>query len=56
VTEGDRLLITCEGGPAMSRLVHHPPPVELVERGGTYVLVDDGPAHDWRYLWVPDAP
>ncbi len=54
--DGERLLIPCEGGPGRSRLVLAPPPVELAERGGTYVLVDVGPPHDWRYAWVPDAP
>jgi len=49
---GERLLIRCEGGPSSSRLVHHPPPLEIVERGGVYVLVDDGPAESWRYLFV----
>ena len=50
---GDRLLIACEGGPSSSRLVQHPPPLEIVERGGVYVLVDDGPAASWRYVFVP---
>lgn len=50
---GERLLIRCEGGPTQSRLVHHPPPLEIDERGGTYVLVDDGPVETWRYVFVP---
>lgn len=50
---GERLLIRCEGGPAHSRLVHHPPPVEIDERGGTYVLVDDGSVDTWHYVFVP---
>lgn len=53
---GDRILIACEGGPSTSRLVHHPPPIEIPERGGLYVLVDDGPPGDWRYHWVPETP
>lgn len=52
---GERLLIACEGGPSWSRLVEHPPPLEIVERGGLYVLDDDGPVDTWRYVFVPDA-
>lgn len=52
---GERMLIACEGGPSSSRLVHHPPPLEIVERGGLYVLDDDGPVEGWRYVFVPDA-
>lgn len=52
--EGDRVLVTCEGGgPSVSRLETWPPRLEVPERGGTYVLVDIGPRADWRYLWVP---
>ena len=51
--DGDRMLIKCQGGgPSRSRLVYYPPPLEVPERGGMYVLVDDGPAEDWRYDWV----
>ena len=50
---GERLLIACEGGPSISRLVHHPAPLEIEVRGGIYVLVDDGPVHEWRYVFVP---
>jgi hypothetical protein len=46
------MLIPCEGGPSISRLVHYPPPLEIAERGGMYVLVDDGPQHLWRYDFV----
>jgi hypothetical protein len=54
---GDRLLIGCDGGPSQSRLVHHPAPLEIVERGGLYVLDDDGPDPGaWRYVWVPNQP
>jgi hypothetical protein len=52
---GDRLLIGCEGGPTSSRLVHHPPPLEITERGGIYVLDDEGAPDTWRYVWVPDG-
>ena len=51
---GERMLIRCEGGPSQSRLVRYPPPVEIEERGGLYVLVDDGPPHAWWYDFVPD--
>jgi hypothetical protein len=53
---GDRLLLPCNGGPSQSRLVRHPPPLEIVEHDGTYVLVDDGPLTHWRYDFVPRAP
>ena len=53
--EGERMLIGCVGGgPSQSRLVHHPPPLEIAERGGLYVLQDDGPPESWTYLWVPN--
>jgi hypothetical protein len=50
---GERMLIPCDGGPSQSRLVRYPPPVEVDERTGTYVLVDDGEPAEWRYLFVP---
>ncbi len=46
------MLIPCEGGPAMSRLVRFPPPLEIEENDGTYVLVDEGPPEVWRYDFV----
>ena len=46
------MLIPCEGGPSISRLVRYPPPLEIEERGGIYVLVDDGPPEQWRYDFV----
>jgi len=49
---GERMLIRCEGGPSTSRLERFPPPVEIEERDGTYVLDDDGPTEQWRYLFV----
>ncbi len=45
----------CEGGPCLSRLEYFPPKLEIEERGGTYVLVDEGQLPDWRYLFVPTA-
>lgn len=52
---GDRLFISCEGGPSTSRLEIYPLRLEIAERGGTYVLVDDGPRHEWRYVFVADG-
>ncbi len=53
VEPGERMLIRCEGGPSMSRLVRYPPPVEVEEDTGLYVLVDDGPPEAWWYTFVP---
>ena len=50
--DGERMLIRCEGGPSTSRLVRYPPPVEIAEHGGLYVLVDDGPLEQWRYDFI----
>ncbi len=50
---GERMLIRCVGGPSTSRLVRFPPPLEVEERDGTYVLDDDGPVELWRYVFVP---
>jgi hypothetical protein len=47
------MLVPCVGGPSTSRLVTYPPPLEIDEREGTYVLVDDGPPEAWRYEFVP---
>ena len=49
---GDRVFIRCDGGPGLSRLEVFPPSLELNEPGGTYVLADDGPPHDWIYHWM----
>ncbi len=51
--DGDRLLIPCNGGPSVSRLVYHPPPVEIEEHGGNYVLDDTGPRGGWHYVFLP---
>ena len=48
------MLLPCEGGPCRSRLVRYPPPFEIEEAGGVYVLVDDGPPEEWSYSFVPD--
>ena len=50
---GDRIFIACEGGPSWSRLEIFPPRLEVEEREGTYVLVDEGPRDTWRYVFVP---
>jgi hypothetical protein len=31
---GDRTLVPCRGGPIMSRVVFHPPPLEIEVRDG----------------------
>ena len=54
--DGDRMLLFCEGGPSISKLVRSPPPLEIGERGGMYVLVDDGPAEQWHYAFVVLEP
>jgi hypothetical protein len=51
---GDRLFLPCVDGPAASRLEIFPPRLEVTERGGLYVLVDDGPRSEWHYLFVPE--
>jgi len=51
--EGERLLVPCDGGPSTSRLETYPPRLEIAERGGTYVLCDEGPREGWRYRFVP---
>jgi hypothetical protein len=53
---GDRLFIPCEGGPSTSRLERFPPRLEIEEREGSYVLMDEGPRQDWRYIFVPREP
>jgi hypothetical protein len=53
---GDRIFIPCAGGPSISRLETYPPPLEMEERYGLYVLEDDGPVEQWRYLFVPHVP
>jgi hypothetical protein len=51
---GERMLLPCRGGPSTSRLERFPPAVEVRERGGMYVLVDDGPPEEWCYEFIPD--
>lgn len=49
---GERMLLPCDGGPSQSRLVRYPPPLEIDEHDGRYVLVDGGPPEQWRYQFV----
>jgi hypothetical protein len=51
---GDKLFVPCEGGPSTTRLETYPPRLELHERGGSYILIDEGLREEWRYLFVPD--
>ncbi len=51
---GERLLIRCEGGPSVSRLVHYPPPLEIEEGTGIYVLDEGYDNEDWVYVWITD--
>ena len=55
VEPGERMLIPCVGGRDYSRLVRFPPPLELDEEDGVYVLVDDGPPHEWKYQFVANG-
>ncbi len=50
---GERMLIPCVGGPSTSRLEQFPPPLEIDEADGSYVLDDAGPTEYWRYVYVP---
>jgi hypothetical protein len=54
VRPGDRMFIQCEGGPCLSRLEYFPPRLEISERGGMYVLIDEDEPPHWRYLFVPN--
>lgn len=47
------MFIRCAGGPCLSRLETFPPRLEIPERGGRYVLVDDGPVETWTYQFAP---
>ena len=52
VETGERMLLWCSGRCGHGRGRRFPPPIELAADGGIYVLVDDGPAEDWRYEFV----
>jgi hypothetical protein len=47
------MFLPCQGGPCRSRLERFPPPLEINEKDGVYVLVDDGPPENWSYLFLP---
>ena len=49
---GSRIFIRCDGGPCLSRLETFPPRLEIRERTGLYILVDDGPVEAWSYQFV----
>jgi hypothetical protein len=55
VESGERILIQCDGGPAIARAVRYPPPLELIVDGGVYVLVDLGPPEQWSYECIPQV-
>ena len=42
------MLIWCEGGPSIGRVVYFPPPLEIAVEGGLYVLVDGGAPENWH--------
>jgi hypothetical protein len=50
---GDRVFIRCVGGPCLSRLETFPPRLEIQEKTGLYVLVNEGPLDAWSYQFVP---
>jgi hypothetical protein len=53
VRAGDRIFVQCDGGPCTSRLETFPPRLEIEEKGGLYVLLDEGPIEDWKYQFLP---
>jgi hypothetical protein len=55
VGSGERMLIRCDGGPAIARAVRYPPPLELMVDRGVYVLVDVGAPEHWSYEFVPEV-
>ena len=55
LARGERFFVMCEDGPSTSRLEMYPPRLEVEERDGIYVLVDDGPRDKWRYVFHPHA-
>lgn len=50
---GAEMMIWCEGGRSALKRVTAPPPLEIADDGGMYVLHDDGPPSDWRYVFIP---
>jgi len=49
------MLLWCDGGPSIGRATLFPPPFEIEVEGGMYVLVDDGPPHEWHYAFVSSS-
>lgn len=49
---GDEMMIWCDGGRSMIKRQVFPPDGEIVEEDGIYVLHDDGPPTQWRYVFV----
>ena len=45
----------CAGGPCLSRLETFPPRMEIEEKTGLYILVDDEPCDWWIYQFVPTS-
>jgi MOSC domain-containing protein YiiM len=54
VRAGDRIFVQCERGPCTSRLETFPPRLEIEEKGGLYVLLDQRPIDDWKYQFLPN--
>lgn len=52
ISAGDEMMIWCEGGRSLIKRQVFPPEVEIVEADGMYVLHDDGPPTQWRYVFV----
>ena len=50
---GDRIFVQCDGGHCTSRLETFPPRLEIEEKGGLYVLLDEGPIVNWKYQFLP---
>lgn len=45
-------MIWCDGGSSSIKRQIYPPALEIIEGDGMYVLHDDGPPADWRYVYV----
>jgi hypothetical protein len=48
VEPGEEMMIWRVGGRSMLKRQTFPPPLEVAEGGGVYVLEDDGEPSDWR--------
>jgi hypothetical protein len=49
---GDRMFIRTVGGPCLSRLEAFPTQIEIPEKSGICLLVDDGPPEAWAHEFV----